>query len=211
MSRPAFFGLALLAAGLASVLALELDAPPSLGDAGGIAPRRAAPRAQARAASEDPVDHTDEWAQTSLARPLFSRDRRPTPEAAKGSNEAVIAALPRLTGVLVGPFGRRAIFAGSDGGKPAVIEEGSSLGPYTVQSIAPGRVTISGPEGVHELRPSYDAVARRAMAAELPQPAAAATPLVPTIPARPMNARSGQFQRALSAIENAQPAPQRTE
>jgi hypothetical protein len=209
MSRPAFFGLALLAAGLLTVLALELDAGAPAEEASGGPPRHP-PRAQPRAAPEDPVDHTEEWAQTSLARPLFSRDRRPTPVAAKAGGGPVVTALPRLTGVLVGPFGRRAIFAATAGGKPSVIEEGGSLGPYKVEAIAPGHVTIAGPEGEHELQPAFDAAARQAMAAEIPTP----PPQLPVMPARPqvLNLRPGsQFQRALTAIENAQPAPQNTE
>jgi hypothetical protein len=207
MSRPAFLGLAALASALAAVLVLELGSTAPTEDVGGAVPVRHAPRAQPRAAVEDPVDHTDAWVQTSLARPLFSRDRRPTPAVAK-SGETVIAALPRLTGVLVGPFGRRALFAGSDGGKPSVVEEGGSLGPYTVQSIGPGHVTVVGPEGPHELVPAYDAAARQAMAAEVPQPPLPPAPVVPTR-GQMLNLRAGsQFQRALSAIENAPPAPQ---
>jgi hypothetical protein len=159
-------------------------------------PIRHAPPAKARTAAEDPVDHTDEWVETSLARPLFSRDRRPTVVAAK-AGETVISSMPRLTGVLVSPLGRSAIFAGPDGGKPMVISEGSSLGPYLIKSIAPGHVTVSGPEGERDLEPSFDANARRAVA-EAPQPA---QPRPQVLNFRPGN----QFQRALSTIENAKP------
>jgi hypothetical protein len=202
MNRLALLGLALLATALAGAIALELGGGGAAEDATGIVALRHAPLSKARAVSEDPVDHTDEWVATVLGRPLFSRDRRPTPMVAKAGGEAPMSSLPRLTGVMVGPFGRNAIFAGPDGGKPITLAEGATLGVYTVQSIAPGRVTVSGPDGVRELEPSYDAVARRAVAAETPQQ---------QLPVRPqgLNIRPGsQFQRALSAVDGTRPAPQ---
>jgi hypothetical protein len=89
-------------------------------------------------------------------RPLFRPDRkppRPAPEPAPPT-QAADAALPRLAGVVVGPAGRRAIFAGADG-KPAVAVEGGSLGRFTVKTITPGRVTLFGPEGDIDLRPTF--------------------------------------------------------
>jgi general secretion pathway protein N len=168
-------------------------------------PLRHAPLARARAPTEDPVDHTDAWVRDILARPLFSRDRRPTPPLARSGGDTVLTSLPRLTGVLVGAFGRNAIFAGESGGKPLVIEEGGHLGPYTVKAIEPGRVTVAGPEGERQLEPSFDANARRAVAETPPQP---------QLPQRPqvLNVRPGsQFQRALSVIEGARNAQQGTE
>ena len=177
--RPAFLGLALLACALGGVIVLELDAARPAVDETGIVPIRHAPRAQARAASEDPEDHTDQWVATALARPLFSRDRRPTPVAAASGGGPAQGGLPRLTGVVIGPFGRTAIFAGPDGGKPVAVSEGKTLGAYTVRAIAPGRVTVTGPEGERVVMPVADAATRSTLAPEAPPPPPAIPPGLP--------------------------------
>ena len=95
------------AAGLAATLALELGAF-APGDAQ-IAPR---PRAIVAAApAEVAPDHTREWIAAILARPVFSPDRRPPAEIASTPGVRLPEGLPRLSGVLLGPFGRSAIFA----------------------------------------------------------------------------------------------------
>ncbi|HUN38856.1 MAG TPA: hypothetical protein VMU81_01055 [Acetobacteraceae bacterium] len=101
-------------------------------------------------------DHTAEWVSTILARPLFSPDRRaaPLPTAITGGRDAP-PGLPRLTGVLVGPFGRTAIFA-TGGGKPLVVTEGGKVDAWTVQSISIGTVRIRGPDGAKTLQPSFE-------------------------------------------------------
>lgn len=80
-----------------------------------------------------------------LARPLFSPGRRPAPQAA-AALPAAAAPLPRMTGVIVTPTGRRAIFVNATG-KSIVVTEGERIGVYAVQSIQAGRVTLSGPDG----------------------------------------------------------------
>ncbi len=167
-ARPAFLGLGLLASLLAAALSLELDIGQPVEDATGIVPIRHVPKAQPRVASEDPEDHTDAWVATAVARPLFSRDRKPTPVAAK-SGGPLLSSLPRLTGVVIGPFGRTAIFAEGDNHKPITVGEGKTLGPYTVLAIAPGQVKVSGPEGERVVLVSADAATRQALAAEMPQ------------------------------------------
>ena len=206
-SRPAFLGLALLATMLAAVIVLELDASDAPADQSGIVPIRHAPLAKARTEAEDPVDHTDAWAETSLARPLFSRDRRPTPVVAKVGGEPVMASIPRLTGVLVTPLGSSAIFASPNGGKPVIAAPGTALGPYVVQTIEPGQVTVAGPDGTLHLHPSYDATARQATVAEAPPQQQPQLPPQPAFNLRP----GSQFQRALSAIQNARPLQQHNE
>jgi hypothetical protein len=62
--------------------------------------------------------------------------------------------LPRLAGVVVGPFGRSAIFA-VDGSKPVVATEGSHVGAWFVRSIAGGTVEVTGPGGTLTLHPSF--------------------------------------------------------
>lgn len=102
------------------------------------------------------VSHVRDWIATTLARPLFSPDRRPSAETladtASGPTD-----LPRLTGIVVGPTGRSAIFAGAD--KPIVIGEGGHIAAFTVQSIDMAQVQILGPDGLRVLRPAFDSVA----------------------------------------------------
>ena len=54
------------------------------------------------------IDVVQGWVSTALGRPLFREDRRPT----KIANDAVtkVDAPTRLTGVITGAFGNRAIF-----------------------------------------------------------------------------------------------------
>ena len=165
--RPAFLSLALLATVLAAAIVMELgDAPAPAGNGTGIVPIRQKPKAGPRAAAQDPSDRTNAWLTTALARPLFSLDRRPTD--ADPSAATTLGSLPRLTGVVIGPFGQSAIFAATGGGRPTVVPVGKTLGEYTVEKIGPGIVTVSGPEGVHQVSLAADAKARHDMAAELP-------------------------------------------
>jgi hypothetical protein len=220
--RPLLLALALLASALAAAIALELDSAAPVADPTGIVPIRRAPLVRPRAATPaEAVDNTDEWVDTILTRPLFSRDRRPTPEASKGGGDVAISSMPRLTGVLVNGDDRRALFAAPEGGKPLVAKTGAVLGPYTIEAIEPGRVTVSGPQGTLELKPAYDAEMRKALLVELPQqqPQQQAgqviqpgQPLQPGQPPQLLNLRPGsQFQRALSAIQNGRPQLQQVE
>ena len=71
----------------------------------------------ARAAPEaEPGDVLQGWVATALERPLFRTDRRPpkgADEVARGGDEPL-----RLTGVITGPFGNRAIFRSGESAKP---------------------------------------------------------------------------------------------
>ncbi len=55
-------------------------------------------------------------------------------------------ALPRLTGIVVGPDARTAIFADDTGGW-TVLREGQAIGAWRIATIAPGRVTIVDRDG----------------------------------------------------------------
>jgi hypothetical protein len=150
MTRPAITAW-LAAAGLAATLAWE---------AGAFAPSSpvaaAHPPASAGATPSVAVpDHTGAWMATILARPLLSPDRRPPREAvAAAPGEPLSDGLPRLSGVLVGPFGRRAIFA-TDGAKPVVVGEGGRVNAWTVRRIEIDEVQVAGPSGVRSVRPSF--------------------------------------------------------
>jgi hypothetical protein len=143
---------AVLAVGgmLAAVIAWEIvDMPRGnvmpAGTYGSMA-KQAAPRVH--------LDNLQAWVSPILARPLFSPDRRP---AAEMDNVAAPGAphLPRLSGILIGPFGRSAIFANT-GSKPIVLGEGGRIDAYTVKSIDAAQVQLEGPNGVQRLQPAFD-------------------------------------------------------
>ena len=160
-----FLSLAGVMAALCVVIAMEVASPvlPDPGAGTGIRPAVRQPTfaAATRVPAED---HTDAWVATSLARPLFTRDRKPVGEhgtATAGATEV----LPRLAGIAISPYGRRAIFAGDDG-KPVVVREGGSVAGYTVRAIQPDLVRIDGPDGQRSLAPAFDP---KAHPAETPQ------------------------------------------
>lgn len=153
-----------LLAVLCLVLAAELMTPDRVAsepDAGARPLDAAAPAVQARGA-QPPAPAFDPGALASvaatiIARPLFNPDRRPAanpadPAAARA--EVAEDGLPRLTGVIVGPSGARAIFAGANG-KSRAAAEGDTVGAFKVRTIGPGLVTVSGSEGDRVLRPTY--------------------------------------------------------
>jgi hypothetical protein len=133
---------------------------------------------------------------------LFNRDRRPTPPDAPSASggPATPDGLPRLTGVMVGPFGRSAIFAAPEGGKPTIVNEGSNVGVYTVSNIGPGEVTVEGPEGTRVLHPMFDPNAPRrdpnaGVAGQIAPPVNGAPPApgVPGVPGvPPLPRRAGE-------------------
>ncbi len=114
------------------------SAAPDLGAASGRAPLMSTARA---APAADTNDVMQGWVATSLARPLFREDRRPT----KTSDDVVLKgdAQTRLTGVITGPFGSRAIFMSSaENAKPLVVKEGAHVSDFVVRSIEPGHVVV---------------------------------------------------------------------
>jgi hypothetical protein len=111
------------------------------------------------------------------ARPLFSPTRRPSngPEKSVGSATAR-QEVPRLTGVIIGPSGGWAIFAGADG-KSHAAATGDSIGSFKVRAIGPGIVTLTGAEGDRVLRPTY-VNPPAATSSEIPTPDVASLPPV---------------------------------
>lgn len=143
--RPMLFW-GLLGATLATVIGVQLidgpaDSVPSL-----AAPRRISPAGATAAGAPGP---NREWITQSLARPLFSPDRRPAPDAAG----AGLSGPPRLTGIMITPGGRSAIFAAGE--RQLVVQLGGAIGAFTVQEIAEQQVLLSGPGGPLMLRPSF--------------------------------------------------------
>lgn len=157
MRAAATLGIAALA--LAGVVGLEVAGGPDAVKLPGLLAHPPAMHAL-------PPESTEAWRRVLLARPLFSPGRRP-PANAGG---ATLAGLPRLTGVLVAPSGRHAIFAGG-----VVLAEGARIGRYRVRRIEAGQVTLSGPDGPHVVRPQFAALATSATA---PAPRAPPAPPV---------------------------------
>ena len=83
-----------------------------------------------------------DWARIVLARPLLQLGRRPP---APVQSVAPGEALPRLTALLSGPFGRRAIF--SMGGRSLTVQEGAEAGGWTVLRISTAGVSVRGRDG----------------------------------------------------------------
>ncbi len=149
MRRLVRLGPCAAAATLAAVILVELAG-------GGPPPPAVAPPARpavARAAGWRPTAAAEaRRAATILARPLFDPSRRPPAgPAAAGSL--------RLSGVVVGPFGRLAIFEPAQGGKPVVVRVGERVGGAIVRAIAPDRVLVAGIDGPRVLLPSDGAAA----------------------------------------------------
>jgi hypothetical protein len=96
----------------------------------------------------------DDLADTVLGRPLFTVGRRP-PKSTGGGRLSVNTGYPRLAGIMITPFGKRAIFA-PDGAKPLVLAEGGALDDATVRTIKRDRVVVTGPKGDEVLWPTYD-------------------------------------------------------
>ncbi len=154
MRRPLLL-LGLLAALLTAALALELrDAAPPVDPRPVVAAAAVAGPDAAPAADASAPDRTRALAAAILARPLFEQDRRPVAETRAGPAAEGEA---RLAGIMISPSGRAAIFAPADGGKPAVLREGAALGALTVQTIAPGAVTVLSHGKERVMHPSFAA------------------------------------------------------
>jgi hypothetical protein len=91
-----------------------------------------------------------------LADPLFS-PIQPHPEVPSSAGDAKSPLRDvRLTGVVIGPDLRIAIFAVS-GTNSLVLSEGETLKDWRLDRISPGKVLLSGPAGIIKLEPKLDA------------------------------------------------------
>ena len=160
--------LELIAAALTVVIALEVGL--ALDDQSRMSPPAVQPVAVVVAAPHED-DHSPHSLETLLARPLFDQTRRPL--VASRSLVAVAPRLPQLTGVVVSPAGKFAIFVDGKGGKPIVVREGDQVGPAVIETVAAGQVTLRGPEGILVLHPSF---AERILQASRPNPASLTRP-----------------------------------
>jgi hypothetical protein len=175
MRSPGFAWLAITAAALSGLLAVELGQGGGAEDMSSPAAARL-PTAPIESANHAAPQPTSEWVATILARPLFSPDRRPPPppEVSVAPMATPDDALPRLAGVLVSPDGKTAIFDGPAGSKPIVLHEGGRIGAFVVEAIEPGQVTLRGPAGTNVLHPVFgDGAAEAAPPAPAPSNQAA--------------------------------------
>lgn len=94
----------------------------------------------------------EEQVKPVLARPPFSRTRRP-PEMPAGNLPADhgLESL-RLAGIITAPGRRLAIFADTDG-KLLVAAEGQSVKGWQIERITPRLVSLSAPGGIMSLQP----------------------------------------------------------
>lgn len=164
MSRIAYVGIAAVAGLLAMTVALELAAGASsdgpLGDGSGAVRSRVAAELPAANVPAPGSDHTNDWIAAILRRPVLDASRRPPKEAGQvvSASGEVMTPPPRLSGVMIGPFGRSAIFA-PPGARSQIVHEGGKIGAYKIEKIEPGLVRIVGPSGPAVLRPSFDTAA----------------------------------------------------
>lgn len=93
------------------------------------------------------------WVTTALERPLFRENRRPLPVSGDSASRADEPT--RLTGVMTGPFGNRALFLTAGNPKPIVAQEGSHVGDFVVLLIEPGQAVVQSGETTRTLQPVF--------------------------------------------------------
>ena len=93
------------------------------------------------------------WVDIILARPLFLPSRRP-PSSAAGQDKSG-RGFPRLTGIIILPQRREAIFAVPGKTQPVVVRAGSRLNGVLIKSIDPGWVVVVDAAGARIIRPSF--------------------------------------------------------
>jgi hypothetical protein len=125
----------------------------------------------------------DDLVATTLSRPLFSATRRPAERAAPDRPADPELTNVRLTGIVVEPDQRTAIFA-VQGAKPLVRTEGETVNDWHLDSIAPHEVTLTGPTGTTTLELKSDPNLVRPASQPQPAPQAQPTPAAPGRPAR---------------------------
>jgi hypothetical protein len=143
----------LLATALLATIGWEMQ------DAAAPVPRPASARSSSQTVARDfpATDRKDivqGWVATTLERPLFRENRRPvmmTGDPARAVDEPL-----RLTGVITGVFGNRAIFLSAENPKPIVAQEGTRVEGFVVRTIQPGLAVLEGAAGnVRTLKPSF--------------------------------------------------------
>jgi hypothetical protein len=119
-------------------------------------PRRAPPPRPPPAAAVSHAGAVAQWQADILARPLIYPGRRAPLPGVVAEAAPAPEPVPRLTGVIVGPAGRSALFVAGQGARPTTVHEGAHIGPYTIRSIRANEVVVDGPGGTSALHPSYE-------------------------------------------------------
>ncbi len=87
-----------------------------------------------------------------LSRPLFEPTRRPP--AIQAQDPTAPMEIPRLSGIMVTPTEKIAVFAPAIGA-PIIVNQNGRFGPFTVLAISGDSVTIKGPAGVIVLSANF--------------------------------------------------------
>jgi hypothetical protein len=144
-----------IAAALAGLLFLELHFATEAPD---VRAQRAAPIASQtqnlRASNVSaPQPTVSALRNMMLSRPLFDPTRRPP---APTQDPAAPVEMPRLSGIMVTPTEKIAVFSPAMGA-PIIVSQNSRFGPFTVLAISDESVTIKGPSGIIVLRSDFSA------------------------------------------------------
>jgi hypothetical protein len=142
-----------IAVALAGLLCLELHfamEPPVVGDVGDQRSAGVASQAQVLQTRNvsAPPSSLSTLRDMMLSRPLFDPTRRPP--AAPAQVPAAPMEIPRLSGIMVTPTEKIAVFSPATGA-PIVVNQNSRFGPFTVLAISGDSVTIKTPSGVSVL------------------------------------------------------------
>ncbi|MBV9782219.1 MAG: hypothetical protein JO264_00215 [Acidisphaera sp.] len=146
-------GFALLSIALLGTIRLELSWPDEAAGSADAAPIPTAMPVKV-SAPEPPVVDAPELVRSLLARPLFSPGRRPPADAvATPKGEP----LPRLTGIVVSPAGRYALFQPGANLRTRVLVAGEAIGGWTVRDVAADAITLAQGSQSLVLRPAFEA------------------------------------------------------
>ena len=129
--------------------------------------------------------------QTTLAQPLFSPTRSPPHQLTGDKSSGPQLPNLRLSGIVIEPEHRLAIFA-VPGSKPLARAEGETINEWRLDSIGLNQVSLSGPTGIMTLEPRSDPksvqqkpVVQPAAKPAPPHPAVAKAPSPPPGPSQP--------------------------
>ena len=91
-----------------------------------------------------------------IAEPLYGPTQRPSEAASSGNAGDPRPPDVRLSGIVIEPDRRIAIFA-VNGTKSVVLSEGETLNDWQIDSISSQKISLSGPAGTMTLKPKPDA------------------------------------------------------
>ncbi len=140
------------------------------------------PRATQATAPVSRADTVQQWEADILARPLIYPGRRAPSPAVAAAVQAPPEPVPRLTGVIIGPAGRSALFVSAQGARSVVVQEGGHVGPYVIRAIRSNEVVLEGPDGTRSLHPAYDGAPQPSGPVPMPPKRAGFEPVAHGIP-----------------------------